>query len=1689
MGRDNFQGRGGRGNQGQSGGRGRGGNKKQETKPNKPTYKTSEMKFSPYGAAHGKSPTTFETVKDHIINTIQKSYKHGQDIADSLINMEEMDMEDNEPQMGTADSEGTTPAQLRTKQKAMEVKYQIDYTRFCERQEAYKENMIKAYALIYGNFCTESMQTRLQQQVNFQDEIRNNPIELLKNIQILMHDPVRGRYPYATVTDAFKTLIFTRQNENEHILDYSKKFKENRDVLKSYIGDEMFHAFVEKTADYRASDTTNEQRDTMKRESFNAWSAYLLLKNADQAKYGGLINHMQTQYAMGNNQYPKNVSKAVDIMSNYKFDNSKKPYHKKDDKKQQPKKEEDKKETSFAQTNKKDYVCFCCGKKGHGSYDCPEKGTKKFADWAVKKGLQYLQSEDEKGDKEKEEKSDSSPTPTKSSLKSPSATKRVGWSALQMNLLHEKPKPSDENNNFNQLKDKIILDNGSTMSIFGNPDLVTNIRDANTTLQMATNAGTQTTTQIADVPGYGTVWYDQRAIANIFGLKDMKDKGYEVTYDSNHGDTFQVHMEGKTIEFTCNKEGLYEFEVSDDYKEEIKKQQSQPSNYVSTVEENKQGFTQRQFEKAKAARELYHNLGSPTIENFKALLRMNTIKNNPITLEDVNNAEAIFGPAMSTLKGKTTRSTPKPVLRDEIDLPKEIKDINHELDLCMDIMFVNELPMLTTIDTTIKFCGLIPLQSRTHEEIFSALDQVLRFYNKAGFYIKTIFCDGEFKSMMDKVSDELDIQLNYTNAQEHVPQAERNNRTIKEQIRAALHRLPYKKIPKTMIKYLAMVQTNLLNLFPVKGGVSKYFSPRAILTNETIDYNKHLSIPFGSYVQASNENKPTNTNLPRTIDAIYLRPHKSLQGGHELFDLATGRVITRGKVKVIPVTSMVIQAVEKLAEDQGIKEYKFKNRYGQAYQDADWIEGVEFDEEYDEIEDDPPNPPFITTYDGEYNPDEENDEYSDEDDEEEIIFEQEHEPLDENEVEQLFDDTMNDMWQEQANPNQHQEENEENNEETDEYIQEDKDNMENEENIEQIEEIIEQPPPETTNQPTLRRSTRTHTPVDRYSPTFNKRQYFQLEFKDQQILEHCHNMAHQYQPSNQEIYEYETEQSPLIAKLIGDINHNVNMKGKCFAQQYMLPRGLKIFGSKGKEAAIQELTQLCKRNCFSPISIKDMTRIERQKAQEALMFLSEKKDGTIKRRMVYNGKPTQEWMTREDVASPTAATESVLLTAAIDAMEGRDIMTSDIPNAFIQAEMPMIDNGHEKVIMKISGPLVELLIDINPHLYGPMVVFENGRRIIYVWVLRAIYGMLIAALLWYKKFKTKLEGVGFIFNPYDPCVANRDIDGDQQTIIFHVDDVKSSHINEEVNTEFENWLNMEFGEHAKVTTRRGKIHDYLGMQLNYENDGEVIIDMKRYVQDMLHDFPIQFRKEQVATTPASEKIFITGMGKPLENTRREIFHTFVAKGLFLSKRARPDIQQAIAVLTTRVKEPNESDWQKLIRLMKYLNGTVDKVLTLKIDDITIIKWYVDASFAVHDDFKSHTGAIMTMGKGAIEAISRKQKLNTRSSTESELVSVDDISTMILWTKLFLQHQGYNIEKNIIFQDNKSTILLENNGRKSAGKRSRALNIRYFFISDQVERGNVQVEYCPSETMVGDLLTKPLQGTKFLEFRDIILGEK
>ena len=162
---------------------------------------------------------------------------------------------------------------------------------------------------------------------------------------------------------------------------------------------------------------------------------------------------------------------------------------------------------------------------------------------------------------------------------------------------------------------------------------------------------------------------------------------------------------------------------------------------------------------------------------------------------------------------------------------------------------------------------------------------------------------------------------------------------------------------------------------------------------------------------------------------------------------------------------------------------------------------------------------------------------------------------------------------------------------------------------------------------------------------------------------------------------------------------------------------------------------------------------------------------------------------------------------------------------------------------------------------------------------------------------------------------------------------------------------------------------------------------------------------------------------------------------------------------------------------------IDDKLRISIGKTLGFEWFIDSSFAIHPDFKSHGGVVGRFigGKGAVNSGLEKQKLNTDSSTTLELVRTHQFLPRIIYALLFLNAQGYKVKKNVIYQDNKSAILLEKNGKRSAGKRTRAMNIHYFMIMDQINKGIITLEYCPTDNMIADYMTKGLTGTKFQKF--------
>ena len=160
---------------------------------------------------------------------------------------------------------------------------------------------------------------------------------------------------------------------------------------------------------------------------------------------------------------------------------------------------------------------------------------------------------------------------------------------------------------------------------------------------------------------------------------------------------------------------------------------------------------------------------------------------------------------------------------------------------------------------------------------------------------------------------------------------------------------------------------------------------------------------------------------------------------------------------------------------------------------------------------------------------------------------------------------------------------------------------------------------------------------------------------------------------------------------------------------------------------------------------------------------------------------------------------------------------------------------------------------------------------------------------------------------------------------------------------------------------------------------------------------------------------------------------------------------------------------------------------LTADKLDNIAWWVDASYAVHPNMRSHTGGTMSLGWGVLHAKSSKQKLNTKSSTEAELIGVSDYIPYNIWLINFLQEQGYKIGHNILYQDNESTIRMLRNGRNYCTGNSRHISIRYFFVKDRIDKKELVVEYTPTYRMLADFYTKPLNGKMFRTLRNIIMG--
>jgi hypothetical protein len=316
------------------------------------------------------------------------------------------------------------------------------------------------------------------------------------------------------------------------------------------------------------------------------------------------------------------------------------------------------------------------------------------------------------------------------------------------------------------------------------------------------------------------------------------------------------------------------------------------------------------------------------MKDFKWVIRSNHIKDCPVTVQCIDVALNIWGKNIAALKGKTTQRKTIPVARDNVKVPLDLMKPHKEVFLTTDILFVNKNLFFLTLSRNIKFTAVNHLADRTMPQIFKAFKD-----------ITVVHADGEFaplKTLIESIPG--GPVVNLASANKHVPEIECCIQVVKERCRATRHILPFERIPKIMTVHIVLNVVKILNFFSTKGGVSKTLSTKTIMSGETIDYKKHLSLQIGKYCPVHEEDNPRNSQLARTKGEFFLGPNGNLQDGFKFMDLNTGKKIVRLSLDVIPILDVVIARVNALGSDQP-RQMNFTDRHGCLIRDIE-IPGV-----------------------------------------------------------------------------------------------------------------------------------------------------------------------------------------------------------------------------------------------------------------------------------------------------------------------------------------------------------------------------------------------------------------------------------------------------------------------------------------------------------------------------------------------------------------------------------------------------------------------------------------------------------------------------------------------------------------------------------------------------------------------------
>ena len=1042
----------------------------------------------------------------------------------------------------------------------------------------------------------------------------------------------------------------------------------------------------------------------------------------------------------------------------------------------------------------------------------------------------------------------------------------------------------------------------------------------------------QVSTQRGDFVKFFEVWFNPNSMLNILSWSEVAEH-FRITFDSAVDDCIEVHIaDGVTLSFTSIDNGIYLMKENDRHKlspkhtvPEPKLKPLTPYSCANVVSDNKLEFTCRELEGADTARSLFKHLGMPSYSRFIHAIEHNFIPNCPVTVADIRRALHIYGPELATLKGRTTRSKPLPVpVSTFTPIPKSILDHHQYITLAVDFFYVNGIAFLHSISHGYKFRTVESTRNRSKKTMLDGLNKIRQLYLSRGVTISEIRADGEFKCL------EHELQPCITNIAapgEHVPEIERSIRTVKESTRTLQHDLPFTKQPKMMTEANVYCSIKNLNAFPASDGISKTLSPSALITGKPpLDFNNLLKIKYGDYAQVFKDTK--NDMSERTVGAIALYPSGNVQSSWYFMSLATGKRITGYQWTVLPITSDVITRVHDLAtaqdqeriEDGGNLTFRWRPD-----QPAIFFDNI-LEEEVDTVNVD-------------YVPEDERSSTIDiaQDSTAEGIFPEISEDIANStptEIDQLNNSITAEIEREQLSQFKERDdhiESKERESEIDANMVDDEqpltrevseidiidDNLEidivnpsiasidmepsilppehtiREEVVvetvdedENDEEIISSPTPTPSDSPSNGRS---ETSQKHYNLRTRKDVNYALSKMGKQFLQ----MAKIEYPEYKHVKSRKKRAKLNMKKTKGKVVIKDTFKKLCALcfNQMSAKKGIKKHGQTAVNAILKEYKQLHDLGVFKPRSKTDLTGQQLKDCLRLITVIKEKRTGDLKGRACADGRPQRAYIPKEDAASPAVSLESLVLSLMIDSYEGRDVATADVAGAFLKGDMP------DFVLIKLVNEEVDIMCDVDP-VNKQFVSFEGTKKVLYMQLNKALYGCMKSAIIWYETFCGTLKDLGFKLNPYDPCVANKIVNGKQLTIAWFVDDNKISHVDPKV----VDWLISEIEKkHDKMTICRGKKHTFLGMDIKFLPKGRLSILMQEYIKEAVDDFGEDVSR--AASSPAAKGLFIIDPKSPrLCAEKSDRFHSIVAKLLYVCLRSRLDTSLTVAFLTTRVSK-------------------------------------------------------------------------------------------------------------------------------------------------------------------------------------------